>query len=73
MSANQRIIHIVVGVSGSPNSTLTLRWAAREARLRAAEIWAIHAWSSRMEMLAPYASGVGCLHAPNNGKCPVHC
>jgi nucleotide-binding universal stress UspA family protein len=50
-----RIVRIVVGVSGSPNSTAALRWAVREARLHAAEVWAVHAWSSRMEMLAPYA------------------
>jgi nucleotide-binding universal stress UspA family protein len=46
---------IVVGVSGSANSTAALRWAAAEARLRTAEIWAVHAWSSPMEMLASYA------------------
>lgn len=32
-----------------------LRWAAAEARLRGTEIWAVHAWSSPTEMLAPYA------------------
>lgn len=48
--------HIVVGVSDSANSAAALRWAAAEARLRgAAEIWAVHAWSSRWETLAPYA------------------
>jgi len=46
---------IVVGVSGSANSTAALRWAAVEARLRTADIWAVHAWSSPMEMLASYA------------------
>ncbi|MDQ3760443.1 MAG: universal stress protein [Actinomycetota bacterium] len=42
-------------MSGSANSTAALRWAAAEARLRGADIWAVHAWSSPMEMLAPYA------------------
>lgn len=56
MTADERI---VVGVSGSPSSTAALRWAAREARLRAAEILAVHAWSARTEMLAPYASRCG--------------
>ena len=55
MSTDERIVRIVVGVSGSPNSAAALRWAAKEARLHAAEIWAVHAWSEPMEMLAPYA------------------
>jgi nucleotide-binding universal stress UspA family protein len=46
---------IVVGVSGSANSAAALRWAVAEARLHAAEIWAVHAWSSPAEMLASYA------------------
>jgi nucleotide-binding universal stress UspA family protein len=46
---------IVVGVSDSANSAATLRWAAEEARLRGAEIRAVHTWSSPMEALAPYA------------------
>ncbi|MGH3985060.1 MAG: universal stress protein [Pseudonocardiaceae bacterium] len=45
-----------MGVSGSANSAAALRWAAAEARLRTAEIWAVHTWSSPMEMLAPYVS-----------------
>jgi nucleotide-binding universal stress UspA family protein len=49
------IVRIVVGVSGSPNSLAALSWAAREARLRAAEICVLHAWSSSMDKLAPYA------------------
>ena len=53
MSTDERI---VVGVSGSANSAAALRWAAAEARLRTAKIWAVHAWSSPMETLAPYAS-----------------
>lgn len=52
MSIGERIL---VGVSGSANSAAALRWAAEEARVRGAEIWAVHAWSSPTEMLAPYA------------------
>jgi nucleotide-binding universal stress UspA family protein len=55
VTTDGRIVRIVVGVSGSSNSTAALRWAVSEARLRAAEVWAVHAWSSRTEMLAPYA------------------
>lgn len=51
MSTDERI---VVGVSGSANSAAALRWAVAEARPRTAEIWAVHTWSSQMEMLAPY-------------------
>jgi nucleotide-binding universal stress UspA family protein len=36
---------IVVGVDGSDASREALRWAAEEARLRAAQLVAIHAWS----------------------------
>lgn len=54
--SGERIVRIVVGVSGSANSMAALRWAGAEARLRSAEIWAVHAWWSSMEMLAPYAS-----------------
>jgi hypothetical protein len=32
-----------------------LRWAVTEARLHGTEVWAVHAWSSPMKMLAPYA------------------
>jgi nucleotide-binding universal stress UspA family protein len=55
VNTNERIVRIVVGVSGSRNSVAALRWAALEARQHAAEIWAVHAWSAPMEMLAPYA------------------
>lgn len=37
---------IAVGVDGSPGGLAALRWAAREARLRAAELLAVHAWQS---------------------------
>lgn len=46
---------IVVGVNCSAHSVAALRWAVAEARLRGTEVWAVHAWSSPMEMLAPYA------------------
>jgi nucleotide-binding universal stress UspA family protein len=59
VSTDEHIVRIVVGVSGSPSSTAALRWAGHEARLHSAEIWAIHAWSSPMETLAPYASRRG--------------
>ncbi len=36
---------IVVGVDGSPASTRALRWAADEARLRAATLRVVNAWS----------------------------
>lgn len=52
MSTDERI---VVGVSGSVNSAAALRWAAAEAHLRGAEVWAVHAWTSPMEMVVPYA------------------
>ncbi|EGX54482.1 universal stress protein [Streptomyces zinciresistens K42] len=37
---------IVVGVDGSPASLEALRWALDEARLRAAALRVVHAWSS---------------------------
>ena len=36
---------IVVGVDGSDTSLAALRWAVAEARLRGAEVDAVHAWS----------------------------
>jgi nucleotide-binding universal stress UspA family protein len=36
---------IVVGVDGSAASREALRWAAREANLRAARLVAVHAWA----------------------------
>lgn len=36
---------IVVGVDGSDASVAALRWAIAEARLRGAEVDALHAWS----------------------------
>jgi nucleotide-binding universal stress UspA family protein len=43
---------IVVGVDGSPSSKTALRWAAREARLRASAIEVVTAWEYP-ELLAP--------------------
>lgn len=36
---------IVVGVDSSPAARAALRWAAEEARLRNAQLVAVHAWS----------------------------
>ena len=36
---------IVVGVDGSPESRAALHWAVAEARLRGAELHAVHVWS----------------------------
>jgi hypothetical protein len=55
VSTDKHIVRIVVGVSGVSNSTATLRWAGQEAQLHCAQIWAVYAWSSPMEMLVPYA------------------
>ncbi|KAE8764850.1 universal stress protein [Georgenia thermotolerans] len=35
---------IVVGVDGSESSKAALRWAARQAELTGAELWAVQAW-----------------------------
>ncbi|MFB0630168.1 universal stress protein [Streptomyces sp. AB3(2024)] len=37
---------IVVGIDGSPASEKALRWAVKEARLRAATLRVVHAWAS---------------------------
>jgi nucleotide-binding universal stress UspA family protein len=37
---------IVVGVDGSPESREALRWALEEARLREANLRAVHAWGN---------------------------
>jgi nucleotide-binding universal stress UspA family protein len=46
---------IVVGVDGSPDSMLALRWACREARIRDAEVHAVHVWESPLHSPASYA------------------
>lgn len=68
MSTDEHIVRIVVGVKGSPNSSAALRWAGQEARLRGAEVWAVHAWSAPMEMFAPYASRRGVPSADQQRK-----
>jgi nucleotide-binding universal stress UspA family protein len=35
---------VVVGINGSPASSLALRWAAEEARLRAVPLRIVHTW-----------------------------
>jgi nucleotide-binding universal stress UspA family protein len=44
---------IVVGVDGSEESKNALRWALEEARLRSAEIVAVHAWEAPPAMPEP--------------------
>ncbi len=45
-----------MGVDGSPGSTAALAWAAVEARLRQAELHAVHAWEDVTRCRAPYAA-----------------
>ena len=49
---------IVVGVDDSPASLAALRWAAREAGLRATRLQVVRAWERARWRLAPYASRV---------------
>jgi nucleotide-binding universal stress UspA family protein len=44
---------IVVGIDGSEQSKEALRWALEEARLRSAEIVAVHAWEPPLTMAGP--------------------
>lgn len=46
---------IIVGVDGSTESAIALRWAFREARLRGAEIHAVRAWEGPQRCVASYA------------------
>lgn len=46
---------IVVGVDGSPESAVALRWACREAALRGAEVHAVHAREAPVRSVASYA------------------
>lgn len=46
---------IVVGVDGSAASVAALRWAAREAGLRGAEVRVVRAWDRSQGRRAPYA------------------
>lgn len=54
--AGQRI---VVGVDGSAASVAALAWAAREARLRQAELRVVYAWEDTELCRAPYAAHRG--------------
>ncbi len=47
---------IVVGVDDSPASLAALRWAAREAGLRATRLQVVCAWERARWRVAPYAS-----------------
>jgi nucleotide-binding universal stress UspA family protein len=49
---------IVVGVDESPASLAALRWAAREAGLRATRLQVVQAWERARWRVAPYASCV---------------
>jgi|SRR5215204_66726 len=44
---------IVVGVDGSDSAKEALGWALEEARLRGADVVAVHAWESAPVMLGP--------------------
>ena len=56
---------IVVGVDESSASLAALRWAAREAGLRAARLQVVCAWERARWRLAPYASR---LHLPGRDE-----
>jgi len=47
---------IVVGVNGSADSTIALRWACREASIRDAEVRAVHVREAPMHSPASYAA-----------------
>lgn len=49
---------IVVGVDGSENSIIALRWAVEEARLHDAELTVVIAWQY------PYTGDIGMAHIP---------
>jgi nucleotide-binding universal stress UspA family protein len=46
---------IVVGIDGSADSVIALRWACREARIRGAEVHAVHVWEGPLHSPASYA------------------
>lgn len=50
---------VVVGVDGSVTSVAALAWAAREARLRQAELRAVCVWEDTGQCRAPYATCQG--------------
>jgi nucleotide-binding universal stress UspA family protein len=47
---------IVVGVNGSADSVIALRWACREASIRGAEVHAVHVREAPMHSPASYAA-----------------
>jgi nucleotide-binding universal stress UspA family protein len=47
---------IVVGVDGSAESAAALHWACREAALRGAEVYAVHAREAPVHSVASYAT-----------------
>ena len=55
MPIDSGVRRIVVGVDGSPESVAALRWACREASLRAAEVLAVLALESACHQVASYA------------------
>ena len=55
MAKDSDVRRIVVGVDGSAESVAALRWACREASLRAAEVLAVLALESACHQVASYA------------------
>ncbi len=55
MAIDSGVRRIVVGVDGSAESVAALRWACREASLRAAEVLAVMALESACHQVASYA------------------
>jgi len=55
MTIDSAVRRIVVGVDGSAESVAALRWACREASLRAAEVLAVLALESACHQVASYA------------------
>jgi nucleotide-binding universal stress UspA family protein len=55
MTKDSGVRRIVVGVDGSAESVAALRWACREASLRAAEVLAVLALESACHQVASYA------------------
>jgi len=55
MATDPGVRRIVVGVDGSAESVAALRWACREANLRAAEVHAVLALESACHQVASYA------------------
>jgi len=55
MAIDPAVRRIVVGVDGSVESVAALRWACREASLRAAEVHAVLALESACHQVASYA------------------